>query len=183
MEIDQNEPHSATSIWNNAAVLQNSAQVVCTNMHQTVSHIIQNNSHERSLNPERILKITEEALNRQISMLWASEHEKQLIKTNLIPVAGNIIKYLENNEWEAANISGARGYLFTQDITELTAKSVYLESLCNPNKTHIGIYLWKMPNENELINTLNHEINHWYFRYITTLRSSYNQKSLLKISW
>ncbi|MFO0763558.1 MAG: hypothetical protein U0518_01645 [Candidatus Gracilibacteria bacterium] len=181
MEINQNEPHSATSIGNNAAVLQNSAQVVCTDMHQTVSHIIQNNSHERSLTPQRILKITEEALNRQISMLGVSEHEKQLIKTNLIPVAGNIIKYLKNNEGEILDDPSVFGYVYTQDITESTTKSAYLEGLYSPSKTHIGIYLGRIPNENELINTLNHEINHWYFRYITTLRSSYTQKSLLQI--
>lgn len=176
MEIIQDDLESTST------TIKDPVQIISVDTHEVVSHIIRN-STVQSLTLRRILEITEEALNRQISMLWASEYEKQLIKTNLIPVAGKIVKYLENQEWEAQDSLNVRGYLATQDITELTTKSAHLESLCKPSETHIGIYLWRIQNENEFINTLNHEINHWYFRYITTLRSSHYQKSLLQINW
>ena len=111
------------------------------------------------------LQIVNESALRQINMLGLSEQEKLQIKNHLLPNLGSLVKILESNEGEAKNNNETHGYLLTPDVNYNTSGNNYLQDLINPEKTHIWIYLWRIPTKEMLIKTINHELNHLFLRY------------------
>ncbi len=111
------------------------------------------------------LQIVNESALRQINMLGLTEQEKLEVKNNLLPKLWSLIKILEASEGEAKNNNETHGYLLTPDIDNNTSANNYILDLINPEKTHIWIYLWRIPNKEMLIKTVNHELNHLFLRY------------------
>ena len=136
---------------------------------QRVSELLRVNNSQGSM--YEFCRLADEAFHRQLNTLWLNEDEKTSLRQNLLPNIWSGLQFFESHEGEIQDNSKIMGYLSSPDIDQYTQKNDYLSLLCNPNKTHIGIYLWRISDKNELINTMNHEINHLYLRYITTLRS------------
>lgn len=125
--------------------------------------ILQESSIDRAISV--FLQIINESALRQVNMLWLSRQQKQLIKTNLLPHLGSLVKILESHESEGRDNDEIHWYLQTPDVNTQSVWSDYINDLIDGNKTHIWIYLWRIPNKGMLIKTVNHELNHLFLRY------------------
>lgn len=132
--------------------------------------ILQENTTNQAISV--FIQIVNESALRQVNMLGLSEEQKVLIKKNLFPHLGHLVKILESDEGEAKDDNETHWYLLTPDVNNRTLSEDYIKDLIDPEKTHIWIYLWRITNKGMLIKTINHELNHLFLRYIIWVNHS-----------
>ena len=100
--------------------------------------------------------------------LWFHEDERKFVRE---VVFQNVqVRFYVNNAWSVANSPSIPGYSLSPDIDVSNFDgNKYLQKLIT-TEGEIGIYPGRMRNQQEMTNTLNHEINHFLFRFLMVKR-------------
>ncbi len=107
-----------------------------------------------------------ESARRQMYQLGLVQSERQELEDLFMSRIKDFVQFLPNNQGSVPNDNGTRWYLHSADIWDTEDVQNFLEkTFFNTQNTHVGIYLWRIRDSNELINTINHEINHLFLRY------------------
>lgn len=107
-----------------------------------------------------------ESARKQIYQLGLVQSERQELEDLFMSRIKDFVQFLPNNQGSVPNDNRTRWYLHSADIWDTEDVKNFLEkTFFNTENTHIGIYLWRIRDNNELINTINHEINHLFLRY------------------